>query len=226
MNPDDPRARRTRARLKEAVRHLAAQQEPATITMSALAKRAEVNRATIYLHYPDLDALVTDAMEDTVAAVARAAALCPLDAPRDRAPEPLAELFAYVAANATLYARMLGPQGSARFSARMRERLTAELAGRFAGGHRPPGWDDVPGRRARRLPGRRAGRRHRPLGRGRLPRRRGGGGAGVLEVVPYGLPGGCLNVTEASLSAPAGGGYQERSDSGPSPAPFLEGAHD
>ncbi|GAB2925454.1 TetR/AcrR family transcriptional regulator [Nonomuraea sp. NPDC052634] len=144
MNPDDPRARRTRARLKEAVRHLAAQQEPATITMSALAKRAEVNRATIYLHYPDLDALVTDAMEDTVAAVARAAALCPLDAPRDRAPEPLAELFAYVAANATLYARMLGPQGSARFSARMRERLTAELAGRFAGGHRPPGWDDVP----------------------------------------------------------------------------------
>ncbi|GAA3155156.1 helix-turn-helix domain-containing protein [Nonomuraea salmonea] len=78
---------RTRARLKEAVRDLAAHQEPAAITMSALAKRAEVNRATIYLHYPDVDALVTDAMEDTLAAVARAAALCPLDAPpRPRPP--------------------------------------------------------------------------------------------------------------------------------------------
>ncbi|WP_344878517.1 TetR/AcrR family transcriptional regulator [Nonomuraea antimicrobica] len=144
MNPDDPRAQRTRARLKAAVLDLAAQQELATITVSALAKRAEVNRATVYLHYPDVDALVTDAMEDTVAAVARAAALCPLDAPRDRAPEPLGELFGHVTANATLYARMLGPQGSARFAARMRERLTGELAGRFADGRRPAGWDDVP----------------------------------------------------------------------------------
>ncbi|MGW0810264.1 TetR/AcrR family transcriptional regulator [Nonomuraea sp. NPDC002799] len=144
MHSDDPRAQRTRARLKAAVLELAAQQELATITMSALAKRAEVNRATVYLHYPDVDSLVTDAMEDAVAAVARAAALCPLDAPRDRAPDPLEELFEHVAANATMYARMLGPHGSARFGARMRERLTAELAGRFAGGRRPAGWDDVP----------------------------------------------------------------------------------
>lgn len=134
---------RTRARLKAAVLELAAGQEPATITVSALAKRAEVNRATVYLHYPDVDSLVTDAMEDTVAAVAKAAALCPLDAPRDRAPDPLAELFEHVAANATMYARMLGSHGSARFGARMRERLTAELTVRFADG-RPDGWDDVP----------------------------------------------------------------------------------
>ncbi|MFB4277936.1 MULTISPECIES: TetR/AcrR family transcriptional regulator [unclassified Nonomuraea] len=144
MNSDDPRAQRTRTRLKAAVLELAAQQELATITVSALAKRAEVNRATVYLHYPDVDSLITDAMEEAVAAVARAAALCPLDAPRDRAPDPLGELFEHVAGNATMYARMLGPHGSARFAARMRERLTAELSGRFAGGSRPAGWDDVP----------------------------------------------------------------------------------
>ncbi|NUR91179.1 MAG: TetR/AcrR family transcriptional regulator, partial [Nonomuraea sp.] len=115
-----------------------------TITMSALAQHAEVNRATVYLHYPDVDAMVTDAMEDAVAAVARAAALCPLDAPRDLAPAPLAELFDHVAANATLYERMLGAQGSARFAARMRERLTAELIRRFTAGSRPAGFDDVP----------------------------------------------------------------------------------
>ncbi|MFI6924710.1 TetR/AcrR family transcriptional regulator [Nonomuraea spiralis] len=144
MNPDDPRARRTRARLKAAVLELAARQELGSITMSALAQHAEVNRATVYLHYSDVEALVTDAMEDAVAAVARAAALCPLDAPRDRPPAPLAELFDHVAANATLYERMLGGQGSARFAARMRERLTVELAGRFAAGSRPSGFEDVP----------------------------------------------------------------------------------
>nr|SBO97323.1 TetR family regulatory protein of MDR cluster [Nonomuraea gerenzanensis] len=144
VNSDDPRAQRTRARLKAAVLELALQQELGTITMSALAKRAEVNRATVYLHYSDVDSLVTDAMEDTVAAVARAAALCPLDAPRGRAPGPLVELFEQVAANGQLYRRMLGPHGSARFGARMRERLTAELARRFADGRRPPGWEDVP----------------------------------------------------------------------------------
>ncbi|GAA2212130.1 hypothetical protein GCM10009850_075920 [Nonomuraea monospora] len=144
MNPEDPRAQRTRARLKAAMLELAVQQELATITMSALAKRAEVNRATIYLHYPDVDSLVTDAMEDAVAAVAGAAALCPLDAPRDRAPGPLVELFRHVEVNAQLYRRMLGSHGSARFGARMRERLTAELTQRFADGRRPSGWDDVP----------------------------------------------------------------------------------
>jgi AcrR family transcriptional regulator len=144
VNPDDPRAQRTRARLKAAVLELALQQELATITMSALAKRAEVNRATVYLHYPDVDSLVTDAMEDAVAAVARAAALCPLDAPPDQAPGPLVELFEHVAVNAGMYRRMLGSHGSARFGARMRERLTAELAQRFADGRRPSGWDDVP----------------------------------------------------------------------------------
>ncbi|MDF2708029.1 MAG: TetR family transcriptional regulator [Nonomuraea muscovyensis] len=144
VNPDDPRAQRTRARLRAAVLDLAAEHEFGSITMSAVARRAEVNRATVYLHYPDLDCLVTDAMDDTIGHVARAAALCPLDSPRDRVPEPLVTLFGHVAAHATLFERMLDVQGSARFAARLRERLTAELAGRFGGGARPGGYDDVP----------------------------------------------------------------------------------
>ncbi|GAA1528276.1 hypothetical protein GCM10009678_07550 [Actinomadura kijaniata] len=144
MNPDDPRARRTRARLKQAVLALVAEREAGAITMAAVARRAEVNRATVYLHYPDVDALVAAAMEDAVAELARAAALCPLDAPPDRAPEPLVGLFEHVAANAALYARMLGPHGSARFTAGMRARLTAELAAGFAEGRRPDGCAAVP----------------------------------------------------------------------------------
>src|SRR5690606_42068527 len=83
VNPDDPRAQRTRASLRAAVLDLAAERDLSAITVSAVAKRAGLNRATFYLHYPDVDALAADAMEEAVAHVARAAALCPLDAPRE-----------------------------------------------------------------------------------------------------------------------------------------------
>ncbi|MBE1533833.1 TetR/AcrR family transcriptional regulator [Actinomadura algeriensis] len=144
MNPDDPRVRRTRARLRSAILELAAERDLDAVTISAVAERAEVNRATVYLHYPDIDALVVDAMDDAIGHVARAAALCPRQAEPDRVPEPLAELFAHVAANAAVYRCMLGGQGSARFAARMRERLTAALTERFAAGARPSGPADVP----------------------------------------------------------------------------------
>lgn len=144
MNPDDPRAQRSRDRLRETILRLAADKDPAAITMSEVAKHARVHRATVYQHFPDVDALMTDAMADAVAHVARAAASCPRDAPRDVVPPPLAELFRHVDATAALYRRMLGTQGSALFAARLRERLTTELANAFRAGRRPSGYDDVP----------------------------------------------------------------------------------
>jgi AcrR family transcriptional regulator len=142
MPGDDPRARRTRASLCAAARELAGERDPATLTLSAVANRAGVNRATVYLHYPDLDALFADAMEEAVATVALATQLCPLDAPPGTAPPPLVELFEHVGTHATLYTRMLGPQGSARFAARLREALTAALLHRFRAGASPV--DGVP----------------------------------------------------------------------------------
>ncbi|WP_017571300.1 TetR/AcrR family transcriptional regulator [Nocardiopsis halotolerans] len=139
MNPDDPRVQRTRDRLRAALLSLAAETDLGDVTMTAVARRAEVNRATVYQHYADLDALVADAMDGAVAHVARCAALCPLDAPRDRPPEPLVDLFGHVADRAVLYRRMLSDHGSARFANRLRTRLTDELAARFERGTRPPG---------------------------------------------------------------------------------------
>ncbi|MCK9870845.1 TetR/AcrR family transcriptional regulator [Nocardiopsis dassonvillei] len=144
MNPDDPRVQRTRERLRTALLTLTAESPSGAVTVSTVARRAGVNRATVYQHYADLDALVADAMESAVAHVARCAALCPLDAPRDRAPRPLVELFGHVADSAVLYRRMLSDHGSARFTNRLRGRLAEELATRFARGARPPGFDDVP----------------------------------------------------------------------------------
>lgn len=144
MNPDDPRVQRTRGRLRAALLSLTAETGLKDVTMSVVARRAEINRATAYQHYADLDALVTDSMEGAVAYVARCAALCPLDAPRDRAPEPLVDLFEHVAQNAVLYQQMLSDQGSARFANRLRGRLSEELAMRFEEDARPPGLGRVP----------------------------------------------------------------------------------
>lgn len=144
MNPDDPRVRRTRDRLRATLLSLASEQELDSLTMAAVARRAEVNRATVYQHYADLDSLVADAMEDAVSHVSRCAELCPLDAPRERAPEPLEELFAHVADHAVLYRRMFSERGGARLSNRLRDRITEVLTARFAEGARPSGYDDVP----------------------------------------------------------------------------------
>ncbi|MFJ8440915.1 TetR/AcrR family transcriptional regulator [Kitasatospora griseola] len=144
MNLDDPRVQRTRARLREAILELATEQELDAITISAVAKRAGINRATVYQHYPDVDALVVDAMDDAIADVARAARQCPADAPPGRTPETLVALFEHIAARAAVYRCVLGGQGSARFAGRMREQVTAALAARFREGNRPAGFDDVP----------------------------------------------------------------------------------
>src|SRR5690606_39965574 len=99
MNPDDPRARRTRARLREAALSLAAGAAPGTLGVAAIARAAGVNRATVYAHYRDVDELLTDAMEDALSQAARAAAVCPLGAPPDRPPPPLRDLLDRLAAH-------------------------------------------------------------------------------------------------------------------------------
>ncbi|MGK5447690.1 TetR/AcrR family transcriptional regulator [Streptomyces radiopugnans] len=124
----DPRVLRTRALLREAALAIAAERDVDSMTIADIAERATVNRATVYQHYRDRDALLLDAMEEEVGRLARAAARCPLTYPARSAPGELAELFRHVEANATLYRRMLGPGGSARFVNRLRELLAEEVA--------------------------------------------------------------------------------------------------
>lgn len=142
VNPDDPRARRTRAGLRTALLSLLADTAPERITVSAVAREAGINRATVYQHYADIDALVADAMEDALAHVARCAALCPLEAPATAAPAPLVDLFAHVVEHAELYRALLAGD----FAHRLRAGVAGELEQRFAAGARPPGTDGIPDR--------------------------------------------------------------------------------
>ncbi|NYI06942.1 TetR/AcrR family transcriptional regulator [Allostreptomyces psammosilenae] len=124
---EDPRVRRTRDLLRRAALELAAERDPDGITVADIAERATVNRATVYQHYADRDALLLDAMGETIADLSRACARCPLTSPSERVPAELVELFRHVERHAALYGRVLGPRGSARAAGRLREVLAEEI---------------------------------------------------------------------------------------------------
>jgi AcrR family transcriptional regulator len=136
----DPRVLRTRALLRTAALELASERDADSITMADIAERATVNRATVYLHYKDRDELLLAAMESEISALARAAASCPLAHPPDRMPPELVELFRHIDSNATLYRRLLGPSGTARFVNRLRDLLAQEVMAQLrTPGARPSG---------------------------------------------------------------------------------------
>ncbi|WP_354643388.1 TetR/AcrR family transcriptional regulator [Kitasatospora camelliae] len=66
MRGGDPRAERTRARLREALLAECAERPLAEVSVAAVVRRAGVGRATFYLHYEDLQALAVDACAEIV----------------------------------------------------------------------------------------------------------------------------------------------------------------
>ncbi|MFC8458597.1 TetR family transcriptional regulator, partial [Streptomyces sp. NPDC057242] len=68
MSPaaEDPRAARTRARLRRSLLDACAERPLTEVTVAALVRRAGIGRATFYLHYADLEALAVDASADVV----------------------------------------------------------------------------------------------------------------------------------------------------------------
>ncbi|HEX5118409.1 MAG TPA: TetR/AcrR family transcriptional regulator [Pseudonocardiaceae bacterium] len=142
MRSTDPRVIRTRSALRQALLGLVRERELTEVTMGDVAERAMVNRATIYLHYRDRDTLLVDAMEDAVGGIVADVARCVADAtqgpPTDAVPGHLIRLFSHVGDNRALYARLLGPDGSAGFAARLRELCTEawriDLPGRTVAG--------------------------------------------------------------------------------------------
>jgi AcrR family transcriptional regulator len=59
---EDPRARRSRAAALAAATDLLVEGGPEKVTHAAVAERAGVGRATVYRHWPDLQALLLDAL--------------------------------------------------------------------------------------------------------------------------------------------------------------------
>ncbi|MFJ5233259.1 TetR/AcrR family transcriptional regulator [Kitasatospora sp. NPDC088391] len=131
----DPRAERTRAKLRAALLAECADRPLAELTVAAVARRAGVGRATCYLHYPDLAALAVDACAEVVREAVEA-----LHAWRG-VPDPavppaaLLEFFDRVGGHAGLYRELLAPGGGGPLGPvlhrelRERSRRERELAG-------------------------------------------------------------------------------------------------
>ncbi|MEU3982012.1 TetR/AcrR family transcriptional regulator [Streptomyces sp. NPDC026672] len=131
----DPRAERTRARLRAALLAECAERPLAEVGVAALARRAGVGRATFYVHYDGLEALAVDACADVVRDAVDA-----LHAWRGRpdpvhAPPALRAFFEGLAPHAGLYRSLLAPGGGGPLGLvlhrdlRARSRTERELAG-------------------------------------------------------------------------------------------------
>jgi AcrR family transcriptional regulator len=119
----DPRTRRTRRMLREAVLDLAAEHDFAEITVRDIAARADVNRATFYLHYrnkEDLIAQALDALFEEFTAEERAFVAAHGEVTPDATPPRLLDLFRHAAERSELYRRLLSETGSSAFAARLR----------------------------------------------------------------------------------------------------------
>ncbi|MEU8621529.1 TetR/AcrR family transcriptional regulator [Streptomyces sp. NPDC048623] len=108
----DPRAARTRAKLRRALLDECAERPLAEVTVAALVRRAGVGRATFYLHYADLEALAVDACADIVREAVDALHAWRGSPDPTTPPPALPAFFEQLAPHAGLYRELLFPGGS------------------------------------------------------------------------------------------------------------------
>lgn len=127
----DPRVRRSRRWLQDALKALVQERAYESITVIDLAARAEVNRTTFYQHFRDkealLDSIVSDLLEPLFEESDAYLAVHPMP-PRDQAPPFLVHLFDRVGAEAGFYRHMLGRSGSPFFVGRLISALEEAIA--------------------------------------------------------------------------------------------------
>lgn len=136
----DIRIVRTRRRLQEALFDLAREDGVDHVSISAIAKRAGVNRTTFYQHYADKETLLADAL-DAVAQEA-GANLGLIDERTLEPPQALTAFLTHIAAHAELYRRVFSEPGFGVVISRLQEHVrdaVYDSAGSMAEGER-----DVP----------------------------------------------------------------------------------
>ena len=69
-NTEDRRAKRSRRMLKESLLALMQEKKFQEISARDVTERADLNRGTFYLHYPDTQALLESIIDDTISEAA------------------------------------------------------------------------------------------------------------------------------------------------------------
>ena len=140
----DPRVARTRRSLQDALLGLAREHPLDEIPVADIAERAGVNRSSFYQHYADKETLLADALDAVAEEFGTRLEVRAIAVPRrDGPPAALGAYLAHIDANAALYARVLGDQGSGVVMARVRRRIEA-IARESILGAVGPGFGDLP----------------------------------------------------------------------------------
>jgi AcrR family transcriptional regulator len=124
----DPRVVRTRQQLRDALVSLIEEKGFDALTVQDITDRAELNRATFYLHYRDKHDLLENSLRDAIDEL-----LADLGASTDEqdqligdeSPRPIKAAFEHVAQHAHFYRVMLSAEGVPAFSAGVRDHIAA-----------------------------------------------------------------------------------------------------
>ena len=129
----DPRVVRTRQQLRAALVSLIEEEGVDALTVQDITDRAELNRATFYLHYRDKQDLLERSLRDAIDELTADLGASP-DAQSqlaiDESPRPIKAAFEHVAQHAQFYRVMLSAEGVASFIAGVRDYM-AEITLRW-----------------------------------------------------------------------------------------------
>lgn len=119
----DRRIRKTQTALKDAVLALASERDLDEITVQDIVDRADVSRATFYVHYGSKEDLVTEALDslfETFVAEAAEFRKDPIDLQPDVVPPNLVIALRRMGDNPDLFVRLFGDRGAGAWMVRLR----------------------------------------------------------------------------------------------------------
>ncbi len=120
----DPRVVRTRQQLRDALVALIEERGFDALTVQDITDRAELNRATFYLHYRDKQDLLENSLRDAIDELIADLGASPNEQGQlliEDSPRPITAVFEHVAQHAHFYRVMLSAEGVPAFSAGVRD---------------------------------------------------------------------------------------------------------
>jgi AcrR family transcriptional regulator len=135
----DPRVVRTRQMLRTALVSLIEEKGFDAITVQDIADRAELNRATFYLHYQDKQDLLVKSLRDAIDELVADIGTSTDEQGQlifDESPRPIKATFEHVAQHAQFYRVMMSAEGVPSFIAGVRDYM-AEITLKWLGALQP-----------------------------------------------------------------------------------------
>jgi AcrR family transcriptional regulator len=137
-NRTDRRIQRTRQALRKALSELIKEKGYDSISVEEITQRANLGRATFYLHYKDKEDLLVDEFSELANERARTLSQVPFSAwlpdlenpehtPENKPSEPFLTVFQHVADNADIYRILLKNEKSDRLLGRIRKIIAQSI---------------------------------------------------------------------------------------------------